>query len=124
MDKHRYQCDINRLIKDAGLKWTTARHTIITHFTEPRTWSASQLLKEIEWIDTSTIYRNLKKLAKHKIITPLLQHNGEVHYEWSDRDHHDHLVCDDCDIIECTPCPAPKLGSHKLELQGLCSACQ
>ncbi len=124
MDKHRNACNINDVIKNHGLKWSVIRHTIVTHFTKPRVWSASQLMEAIEWPDISTIYRNLKKLTERELIEPLLVHNGQTYYEWSERDHHDHVICSDCDAVECVPCPTPKLNSHRLQLHDLCSSCR
>jgi len=123
--KHcRNTCRLHVVTSKAGLKWTVIRHALLHLLHEHRTWTAVDLIKEIHLASPSTIYRNLEALVKHGIVAPIVVHNGETYYEQiTDREHHDHLICKKCNAVECTPCPAPKLEEHRLELTSVCSSC-
>ena len=118
-----HQRDINTVLKRFGLRRTKVRRAILQRFHHARTWTASQLAAELPKSDLSTIYRNLQKLVEKEVLVEVHSHDGESHYEQAGKAHHDHLVCESCDIVECVPCPAPKLTTHTLELIGTCSSC-
>ena len=119
-----HDCDIERTLERYGLRKTKDRHAILHLFSSSRTWSAAQLHRRLTTMDLSTIYRNILTLVERGILRETHVHGAETHYELSGLAHHDHLVCDRCDITECVPCPVRRLPMpHFLELRGRCSAC-
>jgi Fe2+ or Zn2+ uptake regulation protein len=121
MPKH--DCEVGQLINDYGLRCSKDRHAMIALLQRERAWSGTQLMKALRHTAKATVYNNLKQLIKANLITAVDQHRGETFYEWADRKHHDHLICEKCAVPECVPCPMPKLKNHLLELHGLCSQC-
>lgn len=117
-------CDTIKLIHSLGLKHTKDRHTMIDLFFDDRTWSAAQLANEMGATHTSTIYRNIETFLRVKLIREVHSHDGQTYYEWADQKHHDHNACNNCDVIECIPCPIPKTKNHFLEINELCSTCK
>lgn len=118
-----HTCDIETQLEAAGLRKTKDRHAILKLFQENRTWTAAQIHEKHRISDLSTIYRNLQKLVELGLLTEVHAHSGETHYERTRTDHHDHLVCDTCDVTECVPCPVKNLQPHILELTGHCASC-
>lgn len=110
-------------LKTAGLRSTRDRHQLLDLFLEDRTWTATQLHTKLPGINLTTIYRNLQHFKGAGIIAEAHTHNGEQHFERADTTHHDHHVCDSCNLIECVPCPIPKQAIHHLEFIGTCGAC-
>lgn len=119
----KHDCSIEHLLQDVGLRKTKDRLTLLHLFEEGRTWSVPQLCEELSQTDMSTIYRNIQLFVEHNLITQVHIHEQQPHYEQVGRDHHDHLFCTSCNILECIPCPIPKVASHHLELTGTCSLC-
>jgi len=83
-----------------------------------------------------TVYRILKSFIDLGIVSKVQLKEKEARFELSNREHHHHLVCDDCGSIEDI-----KLGeetllkevkrkskfivrSHHLEFFGICNRCQ
>lgn len=106
-----------------GLRRTSARQKIIKLFSQPRAWTAGQLIKKMTDTDRATIFRNLKALEKNHIITALHSHHGETLFELADKTHHAHQFCLKCGTAECVPCPIKNNKDHNLEFFKTCKIC-
>lgn len=118
-----HHCAIDDELHGRGLKKTHPRHRIVELFQKPQLWSARTIAKHLHDVGQATIYRTLRTLQREGVITTVRTSDEDATYERADQQHHDHLVCSNCHVIECLPCPAPKLPTHTLELQGNCSSC-
>jgi Fur family ferric uptake transcriptional regulator len=126
-----------------GLRSTSQRDTILGVFVDAgRHVSAEELYarvkKEHQGIGYATVYRTLKLLAEAGLAEERRFEDGFTRYEYRATDgHHDHLICTRCGrIIEFENERIEQLQqdvarknrflvqSHKLELYGLCAACQ
>jgi Fe2+ or Zn2+ uptake regulation protein len=130
------------VLRGAGLKVTPVR---VAAFEALRTATKPLTAKEIKVflskrdssIDTVTVYRTLKSFEDAGLIRPLSLVGDAVSYELAD-DHHHHIVCLSCGLIEgFDACAFAGLGSsilensknfhsiarHSFELFGTCSAC-
>ena len=130
-------------IAGKGLKATRQRDAIVeTFFSQPGHLGVDQLLalaqKRDANIGAATVYRTMKILVDAGLATARHFGDGQTRYEADlDRHHHDHLICTSCHaIIEFENEPIEELQNlvarqhgflvtrHKLELYGLCRACQ
>ncbi len=126
-----------------GLRSTSQRDTILGVFVDAgRHVSAEELYalvkKSHQGIGYATVYRTLKLLADAGLAEERRFEDGFTRYEYRATDgHHDHLICTRCGrIIEFENERIEQLQqdvarknrflvqSHKLELYGLCAACQ
>jgi len=114
---------MEHVLKEVGLRSTRDRRELLNLFADDRTWTAKQLHEQLSDINLSTIYRNLQIFSDNELIRPVHIHDNEQYYERVRDTHHDHLSCDECEILKCIPCPAPELQNHHIELTGVCSAC-
>jgi len=86
-------------------------------------------------IGMATIYRGLQALEKAQLITAI-HVDGRKHYERANKEHHDHLICTECGVIEEFCCPEIEslqqqmaeahqftISDHRLTLYGLCRRC-
>lgn len=130
-------------LKDAGLKTTLPRLSILTVLEEGggRHYTAEDVYKELldagEEIAFATVYRVLTQFENAGLV---LRHNfegGRSVFELDDGKHHDHMVCVKCNIVteffdseieERQLVVANeygfKLEDHALYLYGLCADCQ
>lgn len=123
MSSHMHNCSIDDDLHARGLRKTHPRHRIIELFHRPQLWSARGLGQELHDVGQTTIYRTLRLLVAEGVILPVKEKNGEESFERAAQDHHDHQVCNSCQVVECLPCPIPTIDNHALELQGTCTAC-
>ncbi len=88
-------------------------------------------------IGFATVYRFLRALADHKLVTEVRMGGQASRYELTPKDHHDHLTCTACgkicefenDKIEKLQIQVAshfgfQLKHHILELYGICPDCQ
>lgn len=97
--------------------------------------TVQEMLKLLEKNGTpynkTSVYRSLEKLLKAEKVCRHDFSNGESSYELH-TDHHDHVVCTSCGIVESTDCKikqSPRVSGftidhHHLTLFGLCANCQ
>ncbi|MEN8262590.1 MAG: Fur family transcriptional regulator [Nitrospirota bacterium] len=131
------------LLKSKGFRLTRARKTLIRIFVcSKNPLAAADLNSRLEKMDVSvnktTIYREIDFLKGQRIIRELQFGDGKRRYEiWPDNHHH-HIVCINCDYIECVELDGCledeekkilrennfKTIKHSLEFQGLCAKCQ
>ncbi|MCU0698871.1 MAG: transcriptional repressor [Myxococcaceae bacterium] len=130
-------------MSEKGLKSTRQRNLILdTFFQLDGHFSVEQLWGKVRELDprvsVATVYRTMKLLAESGLAHAQNFGDGQTRYEPAvGREHHDHLICTRCgtivefenDRIEAMQeAVARKHGfrvtSHKMELYGLCRACQ
>ena len=133
----------DRFVAERGLKSTRQRSLIIeTFFGLDGHLSVEELWAKVRAADArvsvATVYRTMKLLAESGLASARNFGDGQTRYEAAvGRHHHDHLICTRCatilefenDQIErMQDLVARKHGfkvtSHKMELYGLCRACQ
>jgi Fur family ferric uptake transcriptional regulator len=86
----------------------------------------------------ATVYRTLKLFVKSGLAREVLLHDGQTRYEHVIAgEHHDHLVCTNCNSIvefenetiemlqnEIAERHGFQIKSHKMEIYGLCATCR
>lgn len=128
-----------------GLKLTKQRMRIAEVFFEsPGHLSADDLLEKVRAIEPqvslATVYRTMKLLTECDLATAHRFGDGQTRFEPSsaeEDEHHDHLICTRCDRIvefidariealqeEVAHKHGFRVTEHRLELYGLCRACQ
>src|SRR5213075_3301424 len=126
-----------------GLKATRQRDLIVdAFFSQAGHLSVDELVEKAKQRDPSigaaTVYRTMKILTDAGLASARHFEGGQTRYEAAlDRHHHDHLICTSCGNIaefenerieELQDRVAQEHGfhvtHHKLELYGLCAACQ
>lgn len=134
---------LNRYIAKNGLKSTRQRTLILEIFySAGGHLSAEELLElvrvEDPKISQATVYRTLRLLTECGLAEPRnFGGDGQTRYEIASDDHHDHLICTQCgDIVEFEDPEIEALQErvaeahrfqmthHKMELYGICPACQ
>jgi Fur family ferric uptake transcriptional regulator len=134
---------LTEYLANQGLKSTSQRDAIVKVFIEARQHlSADELYARVKkthpGIGYATIYRTLKLLARAGLAEERRFEDGFTRFEYRNADaHHDHLICTRCGVIiefeneriealqrDVAKNKGFKVQSHKLELYGLCAACQ
>ena len=134
---------LSEYLADQGLRSTSQRDAIVKVFIEARQHlSADELYTRVKkthpGIGYATIYRTLKLLAGAGLAEERRFEDGFTRFEYKDTNaHHDHLICTRCGTIvefeneriealqqDVARNKGFKVQSHKLELYGLCAACQ
>lgn len=130
------------IVKAAGLKITHVRLSALDALAsarKPLTAKAllSALAKKDKTIDTVTVYRTLKSFEESGIIRSLSLGSDSLSYELA-HDHHHHIVCLSCGLIEdFDACAFDSLKSkilkdsrhfkaitkHSFEMFGVCVSC-
>jgi len=126
-----------------GVRWTTQRQVIVEQFLLAGEHLTAEGLhhraREVDpAIGAATVYRTLNLLVEIGVASRVRFGAGSAAYEPAlDRSHHDHLVCLACGtVVEFEDAGIERrqqaiakrhgfaLRSHRLELHGLCPACQ
>ncbi len=116
-------CEIEETLERLALHKTKDRHRILELFDQKRAWTARQIHTNLRTTNLATVYRNLHKLKEAELIADIHSHGSKQYFEKRQDIHHDHLICDSCEIVKCVPCPIPKQPAHFLELTGVCRQC-
>jgi Fur family ferric uptake transcriptional regulator len=129
-------------LRQQGLKSTEQRDAIAhAFFATQRHVSVEELYLEVKRrhprIGYATVYRMLKLLTECGLAAERHFRDGEARYESAAKRHHDHLICERCgkivefeeEQIEALQRDVARrsgfhLTGHKMELYGLCPACQ
>ena len=141
--KEKVREGIIATLKERGGRITHQRLSIIdVLLNAEEAQTASEILEKVgdgdNYIGQDTIYRNVKTLVNLGVINQI-GGNGKKgsRFELADGHHH-HIVCTQCCHMECLHhCPISEeklltevgktgfsLGTHRLELFGLCKDCQ
>ncbi len=129
--------------KSKGFRITKARKSIISIFLNSKTpLSVPELLILLEKmnvkVNKTTVYREIDFLKGQKMVREIQLGDRKSRYEiWHD-DHHHHLVCIQCNSVECVELKRCleseerrlseennfQVIKHSLEFFGLCARCQ
>jgi len=134
---------LSEFLAGQGLKSTRQRNRILDIFVSAgRHLSAEELTLLVKKTDAgigyATVYRTMKLLAEAGLAYERRFEDGVTRFEYNSAErHHDHLICTRCgriiefenEQIEALQQSVAKknrfiVESHKLELYGLCNACQ
>ena len=134
---------LSAYLSEQGLKSTNQRDRILSIFIGAgKHLNAEELhslvKKELPGTGYATVYRTLKLFAEAGLALERRFEDGFTRYEHTSPDtHHDHLICTRCgaiiefenERIEVLQQDVAKknrflVQNHKLELYGLCAACQ
>ncbi len=88
-------------------------------------------------ISYSTVFRIVLKLAEERKVVKVDWRERGSRYEWAERPHHHHIVCENCQTITDIPDSLLQYNDHavstttgfvvkhhSIELQGICLTCQ
>lgn len=137
------QAILERYMAQHGLKSTRQRTLIVEAFFEQGGHvSVDELVHVVRrgdpHVSTATVYRTMKLLTDCGLAHARHFGDGQTRYESAaGREHHDHLICTSCHTIvefendrievlqqEVARTHGFKVTDHKMELYGLCGACQ
>jgi Fur family ferric uptake transcriptional regulator len=136
-----------RYLLDHGVRLTNARRLVIRSLVDhPGPRSAAELDVAMRRnVPLSSIYRTLLLLEDSGLLAKYRDSDGVAKYELSERvtgDHHHHFVCTRCGRTDEVAIPerledaitrlidtigegrAYEITDHRLELEGVCKACQ
>lgn len=130
------------ILKEHGLKVTLPRVKVLQIFEEQKTRHLSAealyqvLLKAEREVSMATLYRVLSQFEAVGLINKLNFESGHSVYELCDGEHHDHLICTQCEqatefideVIEARQKEIAKkfnfkMTGHSLYINGICSKC-
>ncbi|MDQ3099284.1 MAG: transcriptional repressor [bacterium] len=130
-------------LRDEGLKITKYRIALLELFTKnKKPLTVAEILSNLASNslepNKTTIYREIDSLIELGHLQALDFGDDKKRYELSSREHHHHLICQKCDIIEDVVLKDDiqeiekkvqgksrfKIKSHSLEFFGLCLNCQ
>lgn len=143
MDYSEYLERFQELLRQNGLKYTKQREIILDaiyhstgHFTPESLHKQIQEVSD-EKIGIATIYRTLSLLEGAGLVTTLSFGVSGKKYEFGEKEHHDHMICDNCGkIIEFCDDEIEKLQekvakahnfkttNHIMQIHGICNTCQ
>lgn len=133
---------LKRALARRGLRNTRQREVLTDiFFSSDGHFSLDELLAMAKLRDGgigyATVYRTLKLLTELGLAVERHFSDGQTRYEAADGVHHDHLICTRCQAIvefeeerieqlqeEVAARYGYRLGTHKMELYGLCPKCQ
>jgi len=131
-----------RMIRQMGLKVTKQRLHILEVMSKGRAHlTVQELYEELQktypQVGFATVYRFLKNMTEHSLVTEVRMGGFPARYELTPNQHHDHLNCTACgkivefenETIEELQIKVAKkfkfkLTGHVMELYGLCQDCQ
>lgn len=134
--------EIENLVKKQGLKVTPARKILLQVLTKARApLSAEEILhkltiNKLEVFDRATLFRNLKTLVQHDLLTSIDLGEGFLRYSLHHHEHHaHHIMCKKCKKIEEVDfCITKEIESflkkkgythieHRMDFSGVCKKC-
>lgn len=132
--------DFESLLRAAGLKVTDKRTALLGVLSKTRQpMSVSEIKKVLgKAADSVTIYRALEAFVQAKIVARVDFHEDEARFELIvGREHHHHVVCGSCGIVEDIDACSPRIerevlrsakqfsviSGHALEFFGTCRNC-
>lgn len=134
---------VNKELKEAGLKVTLPRLKILKILEQSgnRHISAEEaykkLLDEGDDVGLATVYRVLTQFESAGLVKKHHFEGGHAVFELDDGEHHDHIVCVKCGLVEEFNDPTIEqrqqeiahhfnflMTDHSLNLYGICAQCQ
>lgn len=133
----------NQDLRDAGLKVTLPRVKIlqILENADIRHLSAEEIYKALlnsgEDVGLATVYRVLTQFEGAGLVTRHNFEGGHSVFELNQGEHHDHLVCEQCGLVEefvddvietrqqdIAKAKGFRITDHSLNIYGICGKCQ
>lgn len=131
-------------VKEQNLKNTSQREVVMKamfkhkgHYTPEEVLIFSQKEEGGKNLGIATVYRTLNFFEKEGFVVSISFGAEGKRYELNVKEHHDHMICDECDkIIEFESDEIEKLQeveankkgflikSHAMQLHGICKECQ
>ncbi len=96
--------NLTKILKKSGLIYTPQRQAILEELNHKRDHRDVEEIcfslktKGIN-VSRATVYRTLELLVNHHLVLRLDLGEGKYRYESKDSDHHDHIICLDCNKI-------------------------
>ncbi|MCH9740188.1 MAG: transcriptional repressor [Epsilonproteobacteria bacterium] len=132
------------LLKSNGLKYTKQRELILEiiynnhgHFTPEDIYNLIKESYPTVKLGIATVYRTLTLLEDAQMVSSISFGTQGKKYEFGLKDHHDHLVCQECGGIEeffdetiekqqeeIAKKYNFKMTNHIMKITGICEACQ
>lgn len=111
------------------------RNQILEVFKSGHLLTANEVYEKVNFLDRSTVYRNLSLLTKEGILREVHIKKGISSYELSkEGDFHQHFMCDKCERISPIDIDPSKLKNilpqevefeeFELNLKGTCKSCK
>jgi Fur family transcriptional regulator, ferric uptake regulator len=133
--------EARKLLKDAGLRSTPARISVLNALKRsPKPQTHAELAERLVPLgfDKATVFRNLTDLAEAELVlrTELGDHvwRFELRDPSHDRSSHPHFVCMDCGSVSCIedmalPSPSVRRAHHiaritEVLVKGHCNSCE
>lgn len=134
--------NLKKIIREIGVKVTDQRMAILDHILKSEAHLTAQSVFETVKatnpdIGFATVYRFLRTLTDHKILSEVRIQGLPARYEWANKDHHDHITCVQCGKIcefenehienlqtQIANSLGFQLTHHIMELYGVCMDCQ
>lgn len=125
-----------------SIRQTKTKLAVVDFFqasTKPQTLSEAytHICISIPKIAYSTVYRIVQTLVDDGKLISLDWKDRSGRFEWADRQHHHHALCNSCGVVQDIAdselkfnetLVAKKIGfkiqSHTIELKGICNSCQ
>ena len=143
MSLRSLSAEIEYDLEASGYRMTKIRASLIQIFAVYKLpLSAEDLLKILQQrrlkVHRATLYRELDFLVDKQVIHTVNLDDGQLRYEYVDRDHHHHLICLKCRKVEDVEMENDvesleavaakknkfKILKHSLEFFGWCRDCQ
>lgn len=121
---------MEKLLRQNGLKATPGRLAMLKFLSQKgKPQTAETIYKGLkEQFDLVTIYRNLEKFRQKNLV--FKESLAKKDFYYMDQSPHHHIVCENCETMECVPCSHQKFTiknftniKHQLLLTGICRQC-
>lgn len=129
----------SELLRGRGIRPTPRRVMLLDALIAfARPVSAEELFARVKKADLVTVYRTLESFAHSGLVREVRFKDTTVRYELAEKNHHHHLVCTNCGIVDELPeCDLRSLEAavlkrskkfrsleeHALEFFGTCVSC-
>ena len=95
---------LTNILKKSGLRYTRQRQAVLDELNRTRD---HRDVEDIYFsirnrglnVSRATVYRTLELLVKHNLVRRLDLGEGKYRFENQGREHHDHIICLDCNKI-------------------------
>src|SRR5689334_18205952 len=108
------------LLRQAGFKATPGRLALLKLFDKTKKpLSIKDIQKKLKQTnpDQATIYRIISALESKGIIRQVDVQHGHAHYELTSREHHHHLICEQCGkMVDISKCDTSKVERQALKI--------
>lgn|GEM_PF-1234578 len=114
---------------------TTLSELVVKVLKKQHLLTAPEILDKLETkeyvFNKTSLYRALDKLVADEVVCKQAFAGNEIYYELRG-DHHDHVVCSQCGLVEALECQTEvaarinnyQIDHHHLTMYGVCPRCQ